>query len=91
MKAKFTFDEAVYNSVLMGKKFCHSEDGLEREIAYVKLTKDSRQIKVHCVQRADETEPAVFLANQDDIHECEVNNELQDRPVNKKKSKRRKK
>ena len=63
-QASFTFDEMVYNSVVNGKTIYYSGD--TKTIDYVKLTKDTRQVQVHC------TDGDVFLANQDDEFTFEV-------------------
>lgn len=65
-KAKFTFDEMVYNTVVNGKQIYHNDD--LKTIDYVKLMKDTRQLQVIC------QDGSVFLANQDDVFEFEVNN-----------------
>lgn len=92
MKVEFTFDEYVYNGGgLKGAKIYHSEDDTLHTIDYVKLTKDSRQIKVHCELKEGETEAEVFLANQDDPYFWEVNTEREDKKVTKAKSKRKRK
>ena len=86
MKVTFTFDEYVYNGGgLKGAKIYHSEDDTLHIIDYVKLTKDSRQIKIHC------EDGSVFLANQDDPYDWEVNSERVEKPVTKQKSKRKNK
>lgn len=65
-KAKFTFDEMVYNTVVNGKSIYYN--GVVKTIDYVKLVKDTRQVQIIC------TDGDTFLANQDDIFEWEVNN-----------------
>lgn len=72
-KASFTFDEMVYNTVVNGKQIYHN--GNLKTIDYVKLMKDTRQLQVVC-QDGD-----VFLANQDDVFEFEVNNIKSKMPV----------
>ena len=47
MKANFTFDEMIYNSVAKGKGIYY--DNELKVIDYVKLEKDTRQLTVHCV------------------------------------------
>ena len=64
-KTEFTFDEMVYNEVVNGKKIYY--DSEIKTIDYVKLVKDTRQVQVHCV------DGDVFLANQDDVFEFDVN------------------
>lgn len=64
-KAVFTFDEMVYNSVVNGKQIYYSDE--TKTIDYVKLFKDTRQVEIHC------SDGDVFLANQDDAFEFEVN------------------
>jgi len=69
MKANFTFDEMVYNSVCTGKQIWYTNlDGTEelKTIDYVKLDKHSRQIIVTC------TDGDTFLCKQDDVHTFEV-------------------
>lgn len=84
MEVNFTFDEMVYNGgSIIGKKLWHEE--ALHEIEYVKLVKDTRQIKVHCVNGD------VFIANQDEEFTWEVSNENQNKPVTKKKIKKKKK
>lgn len=63
-KAKFTFDEMVYNSVVNGKQIYYGE--VIKTISYVKLVKDTRQIQIHC------DDGSVFLANQDEEFGFEV-------------------
>lgn len=87
MKVEFTVDEYIYNggSVeggLKGAKVYH-EDGTLHTIDYVKATKGSRILKVHS------REGDVFLLNQDKSYDWEVNNELQNKPITKKKSRKR--
>ena len=77
MKATFTFDEMVYNTVCSGRIIYH--DGDEKVIDYVKLDKNTRQIIIHCV------DGDVFSAMQDDLHEFKVNNLKEWRKPNKKK------
>ena len=64
-KTNFTFDEMVYNSVVNGKKIYYNDE--LKTIDYVKLVKDTRQVQIICL------DGDVFLANQDDIFEWEVN------------------
>lgn len=72
-KAKFTFDEMVYNSVCAGKQIWYDGDGDEtpelKTIDYVKMDKKSRQILVHC------DDGDVFTCHQDDLFDFEVNAE----------------
>ena len=63
--ASFTFDEMVYNTIVNGKGIYH--DGVLKTIDYVKLIKDTRQVQIVCL------DGSVFLANQDDIFDFEVN------------------
>lgn len=65
-KAIFTFDEMVYNTVVSGKSIYYNDE--LKIIDYVKLIKDTRQIQIHCV------DGDVFLVNQDNKFEFEVNN-----------------
>lgn len=65
-KTNFTFDEMVYNTVVSGKNIYYDTE--LKTISYVKLIKDTRQIQIIC------TDGDVFLANQDDVFEWEVNN-----------------
>lgn len=65
-KTNFTFDEMVYNTVIGGKNIYY--DSELKTISYVKLIKDTRQVQIIC------TDGDVFLANQDDVFEWEVNN-----------------
>lgn len=65
-QASFTFDEMIYNTIVTGKQIYY--DGQPKIIDYVKLTKNTRQIQVHC------TDGLIFLANQDDEFTFEVNN-----------------
>jgi len=71
--ASFTFDEMVYNTVVNGKQIYHNGD--LKTIDYVKLMKDTRQLQVIC------QDGSVFLANQDDIFDFEVNNIKSKMPV----------
>lgn len=64
-KANFTFDEMVYNSIVNGKQIYYNEE--VKIIDYVKLVKDTRQIQVIC------KDGDVFLVNQDDVFQFEVN------------------
>lgn len=64
-KTNFTFDEMVYNTVVSGKNIYYGD--VLKTIDYVKLVKDTRQVQIVC------TDGDVFLANQDDIFEWEVN------------------
>jgi hypothetical protein len=64
-KTSFTFDEMVYNTVVGGKQIYY--DDVVKTIDYVKLVKDTRQVQVHC------TDGDIFLANQDDEFDFEVN------------------
>lgn len=69
MKANFTFDEMVYNSICSGRQIWYKNaNGTEtlKTIDYVKLDKSSRQIVVNCVGGD------VFLCKQDDVHTFEV-------------------
>lgn len=70
MRAKFTFDEMIYNTVIAGRQIYYSDGVIEEKktIKYIKLLKDTRQAQVHC------EDGDVFLANQDDIFTFEVNN-----------------
>ena len=79
MKAHFTFDEMVYNSICSGKQIYYAEE--LKTIDYVKLDKPTRQIVVHC------TDGDVFVAMQDDKHYFEVNQEKENKPVTKPKLK----
>lgn len=84
MEANFTFDEAVYNEILQGKKLYHIDDPeTPYIIAYVKVNKKLRQIKVHC------TNGQSFLADQDEIFTWEVNTPLEDKPITKRKNKKK--
>lgn len=85
MKAKFTFDEMIYNSIVQNKQIYYN-NGINEElktISYVKLIKSTRQIQVHC------TDNSIFLLNQDDQVIFEVNEEKilvkPNLPKNKKK------
>jgi hypothetical protein len=64
-KTSFTFDEMVYNTVVGGKQIYY--DNTLKIIDYVKLVKDTRQVQIHC------TDGDIFLANQDDEFDFEVN------------------
>lgn len=65
-KTQFTFDEMVYNTVVVGKQIYYGEN--LKTIDFVKIVKDTRQMQIHC------TDGSIFLANQDDVFEFEVNN-----------------
>lgn len=71
--ASFTFDEMVYNTVVNGKQIYHNGD--LKTIDYVKLMKDTRQLQIVC------QDGSVFLANQDDVFQFEVNNIKSKLPV----------
>lgn len=78
-RAQFTFDEMVYNSICQGKQIYHDEDDTLYTISYVKLLKDIRAVQIHTV------EGEVFLANQDDEFEFEVNDpKLRKKPTKRK-------
>lgn len=64
-KATFTFDEMVYNSIVNGKQIYYNDE--IKVIDYVKLVKDTRQVQIIC------QDGEVFLVNQDDVFEFEVN------------------
>jgi hypothetical protein len=64
-KASFTFDEMVYNTVVNGKQIYYNNE--LKTIDYVKLMKSTRQLQIVCV------DSSVFLANQDDVFDFEVN------------------
>ena len=64
-RTSFTFDEMVYNSVVNGKTIYYND--VAKTISYVKLVKDTRQVQIHC------TDGDIFLANQDDEFDFEVN------------------
>lgn len=64
-KTSFTFDEMVYNSIVNGKIIYYDET--PKTINYVKIVKNTRQIQIHC------TDGSIFLANQDDEFDFEVN------------------
>ena len=63
-KVSMSFYEAIYNSVLSGMVIEYDDgDGIEEKtIDYVKVSKKTRQIQVHCVD-AD-----VFLCSEDDMY-----------------------
>lgn len=86
MKANFTFDEMVYNSIVAGRQFHYDEDGdgIEeiKTISYVKLMKATRQVQIHCV------DGDVMLANQDDEFTFEVLGEKIKVEPNRKKVKK---
>ncbi len=83
MKAIFTFDEMVYNTICKGKTI-HHDDGTSHVIKHVKLMKETRQVQIH----AEDGE--VFLANQDEEFEFEVTEELVKAKPTKRKLKRKK-
>ncbi len=89
MKANFTFDEMVYNSIVAGREFYYDEDGDGTEelktIKHVKLMKSTRQIQIHC------EDGDVMLANQDDEFTFEVTTEKVKKKPNRKKVKKTKK
>ena len=69
-KVKFTPYEAIFNNALSGMSIYHqSSPNQAWVIDYVKVEKQTRTLEVHC------TNGEVFIANQDDILEWEVNNE----------------
>lgn len=82
MKVSLPFDEMVYNTICIGKQIYH-DDGTLHTISYVKLLKDTRQIKIHT------TDGEVFLADQDSVFDFEITEELNSQPVTKKKIKRK--
>ena len=63
--ASFTFDEMIYNSIVNGKQIYYENE--LKTINYVKMVKDTRQIQIIC------TDDEVFLVNQDDVFNFEVN------------------
>jgi len=79
-RASFTFDEMVYKTVVNGKQIYYNND--LKTIDYVKITKDTRQMQIIC------TDGSVFLANQDDIFDFEVNTPKSKLPVTLSKIKR---
>jgi len=79
-KASFTFDEMVYNTVVNGKQIYYNNE--LKTIDYVKLMKDTRQLQIVCVDNS------VFLANQDDIFDFEVNTPKDKKTVTLSKIKR---
>lgn len=87
MKVEFTVDEYIYNggnsnnTGLRGAKIYH-EDGDLVVIDYVKATKGARILKVIPI---DNGKP--FLINQDKSYWWEVNNELPNKPTERRKSK----
>ena len=78
--ASFTFDEMVYNTVVNGKQIYYNNE--LKTIDYVKLMKDTRQLQIVCVDNS------VFLANQDDIFDFEVNTPKDKKTVTLSKIKR---
>jgi hypothetical protein len=88
MKARFTFDEMIYNNVCQGKQIYYFDDETGQEelktIDYVKLEKDTRQVIVHC------TDGSVFGCGQDKLHDFQVNNRKEWKSTNMKKLKGRK-
>lgn len=74
MKAQFTFDEMVMNSVCTGRVIYY--DDKQEVIDYIKVEKKSRQLIVHCASGL------VFPCKQDDVFEFEVNNRKVWRKVN---------
>jgi hypothetical protein len=78
-KVNFTIDELVYNTVLSGVNIYYY--GELKTIDYVKVVKHTRQISVHC------TDGSIFLVNQDEAFDFEVNNEKINKIPNKKKLK----
>lgn len=89
MKAVFTFDEMVYNTIVAGKQIWYDEDedgeGELLTIDYVKLVKKTRLIQVHC------TDGTVFLTNQDEQQVFDVTNEKVNKMPTRRKNKKRKK
>ncbi len=70
-KAKFTLDEMVYNSIINGKQIYYNDE--LKTIDYVKLVKNTRQVQIIC-QPDISGNTAVFLVNQDDALDFEINN-----------------
>jgi len=70
-KAKFTLDEMVYNSIINGKQIYYNNE--LKTIDYVKIVKDTRQIQIIC-QPDINNHVDVFLVNQDDALDFEINN-----------------
>lgn len=71
MKAKFTLDEMVYNSIINGKEIYYNNE--IKIIDYVKLIKDTRQVQIIC-QPDINNDVSVFLVNQDDLLEFNITN-----------------
>jgi len=70
MKAEFTFDEMVYNTVCAGR-ILYYED-VKKTIDYVKIDKGTRQVLIHCVIEEGQSEADIFVAKQDELHTFEV-------------------
>ena len=81
MKANFTIDEMVFNSIVSGAKIWH--DGQKCTVLFCKVKKLTRQIYWTVLDENDEE--MTFISDQDDDLTWEVNNTLDLKTANVKR------